>query len=137
MMTKNGNIFKGENIYIHSNYTYIYAGDNMLVSFRGIGNDVSYPTLYTSQLYLRIYQPLKGTLSKGKEYKFEIKCESVEDIRINLGSIKVSMDRNKNMYTKNFKIDESTKDSNLYITYLRNTTSGYLYDFYLYSFKIE
>ena len=137
MMTKNGNIFKGENIYIHSNNTYIYGGENSLVSFTGIGKDVSYPTLYSSPLYLRIYQPLKSTLSKGKEYKFEIKCESVEDIRIKLGSTIVSMDRNNKMYTKNFKIDESTTDSNLYITYLRNTTSGYLYDSYLYSFKLE
>ena len=136
MMTKNGNIFKGENIYIHSNYTDIYGGENSLVSFTGIGKDVSYPTLYSSPLYLRIYQPLKGTLSKGQEYKFEIKCESVEDIRIKLGSTIVSMDRNNNMYTKNFKIDESTKVSNLYITYLRNLTN-YLYDWELYSFKLE
>ena len=136
MMTKNGNIFKGENIYIHSHFTHIYGGDKMLVAFIGNGEDVSYPTLYDSPLYLRLYQPLKGTLSKGQEYKFEIKCESDEDIRIKLGNTIVSMDKNNNMYTKNFKIDESTKDSNLYITYWRNLT-GNFYDCKLYSFQLE
>ena len=106
-MTKNGEVFKEENVYIHSINIYVYSGRDMLVSFKGIGDDIDFPYVYDSPLNLRLYQPLMGTLTKGKEYKFEIKCESVEEIKIKIGEEMILMDRNNNMYTKTLTIDPS------------------------------
>lgn len=135
-MTKNGNIFKGENIYIHDKSINIYAESKNLLTFSGVGDDVDFPEVYTSSLKLRLYQPLIGTLTKGKQYKFEIKCESVENIRIIIGKEIIEMDRNNNIYSKSINIDSTVTESHLYVTYLRNLTN-YLYDYHLYGYKIE
>ena len=135
-MTKNGEVFKGENIYIHSNDIHIYSGRDMLVSFKGTGNDIDFPYVFTSPLNLRLYQPLIGTLIKGKEYKFELKCESIEEIKIKIGKEMILMDRNNNMYTKTLTIDPSVSESFLYITYWRNLTN-FFFDSQLYQYKLD
>ena len=135
-MTKNGNVFKGDNIYIHASSIYIYTGNNNLVRFNGKGDDVDYPRAYSSPLKLGLYQPLIGTLYKGREYKFEIKCESIEDIRIKIGTEIIKMDRNNDVYTKTLIIDSSNTESYLYIAYWRNLTVDYYYDYSLYQYKL-
>ena len=77
-----------------------------------------------------------GTLTKGKEYKFEIKCESVEEIKIKIGEEMILMDRNNNMYTKTLTIDPSVSESFLYITYWRNLTN-FFFDSQLYQYKLD
>ena len=136
LMTKSGDVFKEENVYINSNNIYIYSRKDMLVLYKGIGNDIDFPYVYDSTLNLRLYQPLIGTLIKGKEYKFEIKCESVEEIKIKLGEEMFLMDRNNNMYTKTLTIDSSVIESYLYITYWRNLTNIF-FDSKLYQYKLD
>ena len=46
-MTKNGKVFKEEDVYIHNDTINIYSGRNKLVSFVGIGERVDYPICYT------------------------------------------------------------------------------------------
>ena len=137
LLNKNGNTFKEENIYIYKDNIYIFAGNNQLISFSGIGDDVEFPFLYSSDLKLALIQPIKETLTKGKEYRFEIKCETIEDIRIKLGSNIVSLDRKDKIYTKNFKIDPETTEKKLYITYWKKLSDDFSYDYYLFTFKLE
>ena len=137
LLNKNGNTFKEENIYIYKDNIYIFAGNNQLISFSGIGDDVEFPFLYSSDLKLALIQPIKETLTKGKEYRFEIKCETIEDIRIKLGSNIVSLDRKDKIYTKNFKIDPETTEKILYITYWKKLSDDFSYDHYLFTFKLE
>ena len=136
LMTKSGVVFQEENVYIHSNNIYIYSRKDMLVFFKGIGNDIDFPYVYDSLLNLRLYKPLIGTLIKGKEYKFQIKCESIEEIKIKLGKEMIIMDMNNNMYTKTLTIDSSVIESYLYITYWRNLTNIF-FDSKLYQYKLD
>ena len=135
-MTKDGDIFKAENVYIHSDNIHIYSKTNRLVDFKGIGDDIDFPKVYDSPLNIRLYQPLIGTLIKGNEYKFEIKCESIEEIKIKIGEEMILMDRNNNIYTKTLTIDPSNTESYLYITYWRNLTN-FFFDSQLYQYKLE
>ena len=135
-MTNDGNIFKGENIYIHENSISIFSGNNNLLRFSGIGDDVAYPYIYRSSLKLRLYQPLIGTLDKGKEYKFELKCESDENIRIKIGEEIIEMDKNNNIYTKTLTVDTSQKENSLLITYLMKGVN-IVFDYELYRYKLN
>ena len=138
-MTKNGNTFKEEDVYIHSDSIYIFTGNKRFISYVGIGDDVSYPKCFTTRIpiKLRLFQPLTRYLTKGNTYTFKLRCDSIEKIRIRLGDEFVEMDRNNNIYTKTVKIETTISLDYVYISYRRNLTSDYIYDYYLYEFLLN
>ena len=72
-MSKNGNIFKEDNVFIHGNdYIYISPREGFALMYECKGDDVDYPKCYDNQLAPRLIQPLESTLSKGQEYTFEL-----------------------------------------------------------------
>lgn len=126
-MTKNGNTFKEENVYIHSNNIYIKIGFQKLISYNGTGDDVDFPYCFTNDnnVKVRLFQPLTRTLSKGNTYKFELRCDLTGIICLRLENERdyIEMDKNNNIYTKTLKIDSSTT-SNLILIYYRSYRSN-------------
>ena len=138
-MTKNGNVFKEEDVYIHNDTINIYSGRNKLVSFVGFGERVDYPICYTigEPLKLRLIQPLTGTLSRGNQYTFEVRCDSIENIRIILDGEPSEMDRTDKIYKKTVNIDSSVTQNWVYISYRKKLSEDFTYNFVLYQYKLE
>ena len=130
-MTKEGNLFKEDNVYIHGGYVYISTGDTTLLSYKTIGDDVDYPTYYNNLLKPRLIQPLTSKLSKGQEYIFELKCETIENIKIIIQNSQINEELTKedNIYKKTITIDPSTTETNLIIKYINNTKIYKLYEY--------
>ena len=134
-MSKNGNIFKEDNVFIHGSYSVnISPREGSALSYQCIGDDVDYPKCYDNRLAPRLIQPLASTLSKGQEYTFELKSEISETFRILIQISPKSevMERQDNIYRKTITIDPSTTSTSLKISYVNGT---YLYN--LYEYKIE
>ena len=117
-MKKVGTIFKRENVYIHGNSvkisaihyiegstSYYYAE---IYGYNTIGNDVEYP------------------------YEFKIQCDELVKLEILFCGI-IQFERNRDFYTKTFKIEESCSSSKLYI-YYKTEMGSYVY---LFSYDIE
>lgn len=128
-MTKNGNVFKEDNIYIHSDDIYITSKDKYFINFNGIGNDVDYPTSKAHYLKLRLIQPLIGTLSKGQEYTFELRCETVEKIVIYYGEIREELLREDKIYKKTITINPSTTATILKVYNEVGSRAGNIYEY--------
>ena len=129
LMTKNGNTFKEDNIYIHGDYTYISSEERTLLSYENVGDDVDYPTvlMFGNNLYLRLIRPLISKLSKGQEYTFEIRYETTENIKMIIVLIGTNIDwlfdREGNVFKKTITIDSSITATKLEIKYI----SGYAF----------
>ena len=135
LMTKNGNTFKGDNIYIHGDYIYISTEEKTLLSYNTIGDDVDYPKSFSNNLYPRLIRPLIGKLSKGQEYTFELRCETTENIKIIIEIINVTIDglfvREGNVFKKTITIDSSITATELKIRYISGYTFYNLYEYTL------
>ena len=134
-MSKNGNIFKEDNVFIHgTDYIYISPREGFVLRYECKGDDVDFPKCYNNKLAPRLIQPFASTLSKGQEYTFELKCETSENFRvlIQISPKSEAMERQDNIYRKTVTIDPSTTSSSLKILYVNDT---YLYN--LYEYKIE
>lgn len=124
-MTKNGDTFKEENVFVHGSTIYITAvstefGGLSYISFKGIGENVGYPECIDDRsvaIDYRLLNPLIPTLTKGVEYKFEIRCYSEEIFRIKYGTTYLDMENINNVYTKTITIDRTKTDSELYIVH--------------------
>ena len=138
-MTKNGNVFKEENVYIHDDTINIYSGRSRLVSFVGIGDKVDYPICFTVRepLKLRLIQPLTGTLSRGNDYTFELRCDSIENIRVRIDDEFIEMDRTDKVYKKTINIDSSVKQNWVYISYRKKSSEDFTFDYYLYQYNLD
>ena len=128
-MTKNGDTFKEENVFVHGNTISIiavsakYGGDLYYISFQGIGENVGYPECFDNKniaVDYRLLNPLSSTLTKGAEYKFEIRCYSEEIFRIKYGTTLIDMENINNVYTKTITIDRTTTDNELYIVHYQS-----------------
>ena len=129
-MTKNGNIFKENNIYIHNDNIYISTINTTLIIYKGIGDNIDYPTGNGySTLKARLIRPLISTLSKGQEYTFELRCETEERIIISGGDIFEVMEREGNIYKKTITIGASTTATKLRIDYVRDIMVTNLYEY--------
>ena len=137
-MIKNGDTFKEENVYIHSSNVFINCNNGTILNFKGVGNNVDYPTVHYSagDLGVRLFEPLIGTLNKGNTYKFELRCNTNENITITYGKNMIIMDKNNNIYSKTITIDSTTTESILYIKNLYNLTTITFWR-EMYSYKIE
>ena len=135
-MTKNGNVFKEENVLIHSDKIEIYCNDGRLVSFRGVGNDIDYPNYRYNGLKIRLLQPYEGTILKEQEYTFKIRSETNEKFFIVYGSEKIEMNKEGNIYSTTILLDSTITESDLFIKY-QNTDYGFLFYEELYKYKIQ
>ena len=135
LMTKNGNTFKEDNIYIHGDYIYISTEEKTLLSYNTIGDDVDYPKSFSNNLYPRLIRPLIGKLSKGQEYTFELISETTENIKIIIEIINVTIDglfvREGNVFKKTITIDSSITATKLKIRYISGYTFYNLYEYTL------
>lgn len=129
-MTKKGNIFKEDNIFIHKESVSISSNETTLIQFSGIGDDIDYPICENIlHLKARLIQPLTGTLSKGHEYTFEIACDTEERIIIYCGEIFEVMEREGNIYKATINIETSTTATNLIIEYVKDIMVTTLYKY--------
>ena len=123
-MTKNGDIYREENVFVHGNSISITADNYYFISFKGIGDDVGYPEFIENRyinIEYRLLQPLISTLTKGVEYTFEIRCyNDNERFKLKYGTNNIEMDRKNNVYTKKITIDSSSTENELYIVYGEN-----------------
>ena len=130
-MTKNGDIYREENVFVHGNSISITADNYYFISFKGIGDDVGYPEFIENRyinIEYRLLQPLISTLTKGVEYTFEIRCYRDNEIfKIKYGTNNIEMDRKNNAYTKKITIDSSSSENELYIVYDEPYGENYLH----------
>ena len=130
-MTKNGDIYREENIFVHGNSISITADNYYFISFKGIGDDVGYPEFIENRyinIEYRLLQPLISTLTKGVEYTFEIRCyNDNERFKLKYGTNNIEMDRKNNVYTKKITIDSSSIENELYIVYDEPYGENYLH----------
>ena len=131
-MTKNGDIYREENVFVHGNSISITADNYYFISFKGIGDDVGYPEFIENRyinIEYRLLQPLISTLTKGVEYTFEIRCyNDNERFKIKYGTNNIEMDRKNNVYTKKITIDSSSTENELYIVYDEPYGENYLHN---------
>ena len=140
-MTKKGNVFKEENVYIHADSLSISNGENTLLYYHGIGDEVDYPDYqyyygYINKYQVRLYEPITGTLKKGNQYTFKLRCdsESITTLQLVYNNRIIEMDKEGNMYTKTFTIDSTTSSNDLYIRYeAKNNKFGLMYNYKLIS----
>jgi len=119
LMTKAGNKFKEDNVYIHSDSIKIYGEKNdLLVTFKGTGTAVDFPKVYSiiSGFKIRLIQPSTGTLKKGNTYEFIIRNDSDGEPYIYLET-RIEMEKSGNIYKKTLKIESSTTATKLQIGY--------------------
>ena len=119
LMTKAGNKFKEDNVYIHSDSIKIYGKNNdLLVTFKGTGTAVDFPKIYlaASDFKIRLIQPSTGTLKKGNTYEFIIRNDSDGEPYIYLET-RIEMEKSGNIYKKTLKIESSTTATKLQIGY--------------------
>ena len=141
-MKKVGTIFKRENVYIHGNSvkisaihyiegstSYYYAE---IYGYNTIGNDVEYPYEFKIDLNYNLFSPMKAKLTRGNTYEFKIQCDELVKLEILFCGI-IQFERNRDFYTKTFKIEESCSSSKLYI-YYKTEMGSYVY---LFSYDIE
>jgi hypothetical protein len=97
-MTKSGNTFKEENVYIHADSIVITTGKKSLVELEGVGENVGYPAYSTKNIPIkvRLLQPLTDTLHRGETYTFEVRCDSIETFKLKFNTGEIEMDRNNN-----------------------------------------
>ena len=145
-MTKTGNIFKEDNLYIHSDNIIIKnEKNNVLVSFKGIGdNVVDYPKIeYSVRNYnVRLIQPSTRNLYKGQTYEFKLRNYNDGGLFIFIdGEIgRIDMDKNdNNIYTKTLKIETTVTSTKLRISYLNRDPeySTPLFEYTLIQYEIS
>ena len=139
-MTKSGNTFKEENVYIHADSIVIKAtGKQSLVEFEGVGENVGYPRYSTQNIPIkvRLLQPLTDTLQRGETYTFEVRCDSIETFKLKFNTGEVEMDRNNNIYSKTFTIDSELAGPEFYIAYKKYFSDGTPYNFMLYIYNLQ
>ena len=132
-MSKTEDGFKEENVYIHSDRIYMGCNEGELIKFKGVGDDVDYPTIpfYTDTPGLRLMEPILKNLLKGNSYKFELRCDTDIEFSIEYGKNRIVMDKNDNIYSKTITIDSDTTYSILYIQYF----DEYDHKIYIYSLQ--
>ena len=130
-ITKNGDIYREENVFAHGNSISITSDNYYFISFRGIGDDVGYPEFIENKyinIEYRLLQPLIPTLTNGVEYTFEIRCyNDNERFKLKYGTNNIEMDRKNNVYTKKITIDSSNSENELYIVYDEPYGENYLH----------
>ena len=80
---------------------------------------------------------MTGTLSRGNQYTFEVRCDSIENIRIILDGEPSEMDRTDKIYKKTINIDSSVTQNWVYISYRKKLSEDFTYNFVLYQYKLE
>ena len=139
-MTKNGDIFKEENVYVHGDSISITADGNYYISFKGIGENVGYPEYIGDRnvkINFRLLKPLIPTLTKGLEYTFEVRCYSDEIFKIKFGTELIDMERINNIYTKTLTVETTDTNSELYIVYYQSFSNGALYPWNLFKYILS
>lgn len=100
---KSSQNFKADNVLIHGDRVYVNGkkgeSDYTLISYTAIGTTVEFPTCYTSNLNIRLESPLKSSLVRGSNVRFEILYNTEQIFRIYY----------KN-YQNGFRSDISTED---------------------------
>ena len=132
-MAKTEDGFKEENVYIHSDRIYMGCNEGELINFKGVGDDVDYPTIsfYSDTPGLRLMEPILKNLLKGNTYKFELRCDTDIEFSIEYGRNRIVMDKNDNIYSKTITIDSDTTYSILYIQYFDE------YDHKIYRYSLQ
>ena len=146
-MYKSSQNFKADNVLIHGDRVYVSGkkepeSDHTLISYSTKGTTVEFPTCYSSNLNVRLESPLKSSLIRGSNVRFEILCNTEQIFRIYYKNYATHYPRD--ISTQNFiksgsgnnyyfetVVSSTTTCSKLFIGYESNNEYKDLYSFEL------
>lgn len=118
IMEKQGNVFKGTDVFVHGNYVTIsylkngYWSD--LVEYSTTGELIEFPRTMRTTFIKKLESPLASSLKLGQTYLFKIICDATDYIVIFYNDQRYPLEKNGNVFTKELTVTGSLSDLDIY-----------------------